>query len=52
MRRDTSTYKLLVFQGWNDIGYNNPDMRTPFLDSLAAAGVKLVNSYVQPYGVQ
>ncbi|XP_077994328.1 arylsulfatase B-like [Glandiceps talaboti] len=34
--------------GWNDIGYNNPDIHTPFLDSLAREGVILNQSYVQP----
>uniref|UniRef100_A0AAY5K2G4 Sulfatase N-terminal domain-containing protein n=1 Tax=Esox lucius TaxID=8010 RepID=A0AAY5K2G4_ESOLU len=35
-------------QGFNDIGYHNPDIRTPTLDKLAAEGVKLENYYVQP----
>ncbi|CAK8673932.1 unnamed protein product [Clavelina lepadiformis] len=38
--------------GYNDIGYHaikhNSSMKTPFLDSLALAGVKLENYYVQP----
>ena len=34
--------------GWNDVGYHNPDVHTPTLDKLAAAGVKLDNYYVQP----
>ncbi|KAM9496737.1 arylsulfatase I [Clarias gariepinus] len=34
--------------GFNDVGYHNPDMRTPTLDKLAADGVKLENYYVQP----
>ncbi|CAB1333188.1 unnamed protein product [Coregonus sp. 'balchen'] len=35
-------------QGFNDIGYHNPAIRTPTLDKLAAEGVKLENYYVQP----
>ncbi|XP_030622391.1 arylsulfatase I [Chanos chanos] len=35
-------------QGFNDIGYHNPDIRTPTLDKLAADGVKLENYYIQP----
>ncbi|XP_070557098.1 arylsulfatase B-like [Ptychodera flava] len=34
--------------GWNDIGYNNRDIFTPTLDSLAREGVILNQSYVQP----
>jgi len=38
--------------GFNDIGYHavnhHSAMQTPFLDSLASAGVKLENYYVQP----
>ena len=38
--------------GFNDIGYHavhhQSGMKTPFLDSLALAGVKLENYYVQP----
>ena len=34
--------------GFNDIGYHNPRIKTPNLDSLAASGVRLENYYVQP----
>ncbi|KAM8849769.1 arylsulfatase I-like [Spinachia spinachia] len=35
-------------QGFNDIGYHNPTLKTPTLDKLAAEGVTLENYYVQP----
>ena len=34
--------------GWNDIGYHNTEIRTPFIDSLAYEGIRLENYYVQP----
>ncbi|XP_022099953.1 arylsulfatase B-like isoform X1 [Acanthaster planci] len=34
--------------GFNDIGYHGSKIRTPWLDKLAAEGVKLENYYVQP----
>ncbi len=34
--------------GWADIGYHNPEMRTPNLDRLAREGVDLDFHYVQP----
>uniref|UniRef100_A0A3B4G6P8 Arylsulfatase I-like n=1 Tax=Pundamilia nyererei TaxID=303518 RepID=A0A3B4G6P8_9CICH len=37
-----------LLQGFNDIGYHNPTIKTPTLDKLAAEGVKLENYYVQP----
>ena len=35
-------------QGWNDIGYHNPQFRTPNLDKLARGGIELDCHYVQP----
>ena len=34
--------------GWADVGYHNPEMRTPNLDSLVQAGVELDCHYVMP----
>ena len=34
--------------GWADVGWHGREIRTPRLDSLAAAGVKLEQFYVQP----
>lgn len=34
--------------GWNDVGYHNREMRTPHLDALCKAGVRLDWHYVQP----
>ncbi|XP_028283037.1 arylsulfatase I-like [Parambassis ranga] len=39
---------LIDDQGFNDIGYHNPSIKTPTLDKLAAEGVRLENYYVQP----
>ncbi|XP_046578743.1 arylsulfatase B-like isoform X5 [Haliotis rubra] len=33
--------------GWNDVGFHNPQMITPNIDSLARGGVILNSSYVQ-----
>ena len=35
-------------QGWKDIGYNGSEIRTPYLDGLAAGGVRLDQFYVFP----
>ena len=35
-------------QGWNDIGYNGSEIRTPKLDRMASEGVWLNQHYVQP----
>lgn len=35
-------------QGWGDIGYNNPKVYTPNLDSLAGEGATLTQHYVMP----
>lgn len=34
--------------GWNDVGYHNPQLRTPRIDRLAREGVQLDAHYVQP----
>lgn len=34
--------------GYADVGYHGSEIRTPNIDALAAAGVKLENYYVQP----
>ncbi|KAF3849280.1 hypothetical protein F7725_015777 [Dissostichus mawsoni] len=34
--------------GWYDVGYHSSEIRTPNLDKLSAAGVRLENYYVQP----
>ncbi len=34
--------------GWSDIGYNNPEIKTPHLDKLASTGVKLTHHYAMP----
>ncbi|KAK7093873.1 arylsulfatase B-like [Littorina saxatilis] len=34
--------------GWNDIGFNNPDIISPNVDRLAREGIILDHAYVQP----
>ena len=34
--------------GWADVGYHNPEMRTPHIDSLVESGVELDCHYVMP----
>ncbi|KAG7238625.1 hypothetical protein INR49_030699 [Caranx melampygus] len=34
--------------GWHDVGYHGSEIRTPNLDKLSAAGVRLENYYIQP----
>ena len=34
--------------GWNDVGYHNPEMRTPHIDRLAGEGVRFGQHYVMP----
>ena len=34
--------------GWSDVGYHNPEMRTPVIDQLVQAGVELDCHYVMP----
>lgn len=51
-KRPTEQPNFLVIvsdnQGWNDIGYNGSEIRTPHLDRLAAEGVQLDQFYVYP----
>ncbi|CAG5119578.1 unnamed protein product [Candidula unifasciata] len=34
--------------GWNDVGFNNPDIISPNIDGLAKSGIILNQTYVQP----
>lgn len=34
--------------GWSDVGYHGAEIKTPHIDRLAAAGVRLESFYVQP----
>ncbi len=34
--------------GWYDIGYHGSEIQTPYMDALAASGLKLEQYYVQP----
>jgi arylsulfatase A-like enzyme len=34
--------------GWADVGYHNPEMRTPRLDALSARGLRFDRHYVTP----
>ncbi len=36
--------------GWADVGYHGSRIRTPNIDALAAAGVRLSQHYVMPTG--
>ena len=35
-------------EGWGDIGWNNPEVKTPNLDRLAGEGVRLEHFYANP----
>jgi len=35
-------------EGWGDIGWNNPEVKTPNLDRLASEGVRLEHFYANP----
>ena len=37
--------------GYNDIGWNNEKVNTPYLDELSKEGIILDPHYAQPYGV-
>ncbi|MEM7019952.1 MAG: sulfatase-like hydrolase/transferase, partial [Pseudomonadota bacterium] len=34
--------------GWNDVGYHNPEVSTPNIDTLAEKGIELDRFYVDP----
>ncbi|BFZ22838.1 hypothetical protein BsWGS_25876 [Bradybaena similaris] len=34
--------------GWNDVGFRNPDVKSPNIDQLVRTGILLNHSYVQP----
>lgn len=46
--RPNIVYILADDLGWADVGFHGPDIRTPQLDKLAAAGAKLEAFYVMP----
>ena len=46
----TSLFQILstIMIGFNDVGYHNPEVISPTIDSLATSGVILDRNYVQP----
>jgi arylsulfatase A-like enzyme len=46
--RPNIVFILADDQGWADIGYQSPDVKTPNLDRLAAEGVRLNQHYAYP----
>ena len=46
--RPNIVYILADDLGWADVGYHGPDIKTPNIDKLAAAGTKLESFYVLP----
>ncbi len=40
---------VLFHSGWYDVGYNNPEVKSPNIDRLAAEGIKLDQSYAQAW---
>ncbi|MGI9429944.1 MAG: sulfatase-like hydrolase/transferase [Bythopirellula sp.] len=51
-QRATDPPNVLIFLaddlGWSDVGYHNPEMRTPAIDQLQQSGVELNCHYVMP----
>ena len=37
-----------ILIGYNDIGYHNPEVITPYIDKLAYEGIIFERNYVQP----
>ena len=46
--RPNIVYILADDLGWADVGFHGPDIKTPNIDKLAAAGTKLESFYVLP----
>ncbi|XP_041378172.1 flavin-containing monooxygenase 5-like isoform X2 [Gigantopelta aegis] len=46
--KDLSVISPSICDGWNDIGFHNPEIKSPNIDKLATEGVILNSSYVQP----
>lgn len=42
-------FQLVDDNGWAGVGYNNPYIKTPTLDALAAGGLTLTAQYVYQY---
>ena len=47
-KESSSHYIYSLILGFNDVGYQNPEVITPNIDQLAAEGVILDRNYVQP----
>ncbi|HYT95104.1 MAG TPA: arylsulfatase [Gemmataceae bacterium] len=47
-RKPNIVFLLADDLGWKDVGYHGSEIRTPHLDKLAAAGVRLNHFYVMP----
>jgi arylsulfatase A-like enzyme len=48
--KDLPNFVILVADdlGWHDVGYHGSEVRTPHLDKLARAGIRLERHYVYP----
>jgi len=48
-KRSTNVLVIIADDlGWRDVGYHGSEIRTPHIDKLAAAGVRLERHYVYP----
>lgn len=46
--RPNIVYIVSDDQGWKDVGFHGSDIKTPSIDQLARAGVRLEQFYAQP----